>query len=80
MNDARDPILDELMVLGALAMNYLQTTHGNELGHDHHCPVQAGPWGHPTDEEVERCTCGWASFHRLFVKLDASGLRPLDHL
>jgi hypothetical protein len=78
--EAVDPIFDKLMVLGALAMNFLQTTHADALGHDHHCPVKSRPFGHPTESEVESCTCGWASFHLKFIELDAMGVRPLDRL
>lgn len=35
------------------------TTHGNDRGHDHHCPLGRGDdWYSPGDPA--RCTCGWA--------------------
>lgn len=50
-----------------LLLTWAETTHGNEFGHDHHCPHQSvadrkkGPWA---DEvaTTDHCTCGWAPF------------------
>jgi hypothetical protein len=45
--------------------DWQERTHGNEFGHDHHCPIphdyEKGPWiNEPGDPEV--CTCGWSAF------------------
>jgi hypothetical protein len=40
-------------------LNWYDTTHGNEFGHDHHCPI---PWNDRSPHQLEpndRCTCGW---------------------
>lgn len=42
----------DLQALGAVTLQFLQTTHGEQLAHDHHCP--AGK------RDPEHCTCGWA--------------------
>ena len=34
---------DLLQRLGAAALHFLRTTHGNELGHDHHCEGGVDP-------------------------------------
>jgi hypothetical protein len=48
-----------------LLLKWAETTHGNDFGHDHHCPeptdYKVGAWaGDPGDPE--RCTCGWSAF------------------
>lgn len=45
--------------MGAALLNWYDHTHGNEFGHDHHCPV---PWNESphTQEPDDRCTCGWS--------------------
>ena len=47
-----------------MLLRWAETTHGNEFGHDHHCPVQ---WDYQkawveavTEEDLKRCSCGWA--------------------
>ena len=42
-------------------LNWYDTTHGNEFGHDHHCPVPDRPNPHNAAPD-ERCTCGWSAF------------------
>lgn len=50
-------------------MVWMETTHGDEFGHDHHCPLpqftKKGPWIEEPGEQQqdpERCTCGWSAF------------------
>jgi len=63
-------VIPTLAVVGALAVNYLNTTHGVYLGHDHHCPIPYTPvLTTPTPEDVERCTCGWATFYGAYLKV-----------
>jgi hypothetical protein len=56
---APDPLREAALAL----LNWYDTTHGNEFGHDHHCPV---PWDdNPhTQTPDDRCTCGWSAFLR----------------
>lgn len=50
--------------LGRALMNWYDRTHGNEFGHDHHCPLQRIQ--HQTGDlysvelATDACTCGWA--------------------
>lgn len=57
--------IGELMVLGALAYNWLSTTHSSETGHDHHCPLSGLEPGDP-----ELCSCGWSTFYSKFLELE----------
>lgn len=71
----RNP-MPTLAVLGALAINWLNTTHTTYLGHDHHCPVETLAHGAPvtpTQDEVERCTCGWGTFFQAYVRVRDGG-------
>jgi hypothetical protein len=44
-------------------LNWYDTTHGNEFGHDHHCPA---PWSDEpyTQPIFDGCTCGWSDVQR----------------
>lgn len=53
----------DLQALGAVMLRFLQTTHDETLGHDHHCP--AGK------RDPEHCTCGWAPVEELFGMLES---------
>lgn len=64
-----DPALAELSVLGALAMNWMDTTHGNDLGHDHHCLVRTPGHEKPSERDIEECTCGWATFYAKYLSI-----------
>jgi hypothetical protein len=65
-----DKALDKLAVLGALAANWLDTTHGNELGHDHHCAERNPPGNEArTSGDPDRCSCGWATFYAAYLAL-----------
>ena len=66
-----------------LLYRWMETTHGNEFGHDHHCPLttdwQKGPW---TDEAGDPavCTCGWSAFRVAYdAAKEANGLKEVLH-
>ena len=59
-------VLKELAVLGALAYNWLSTSHADQLGHDHHCTLSGMDPAQP-----ELCTCGWSTFYAQYLKLEA---------
>jgi hypothetical protein len=43
----------------ALALyEWYETTHGNEFGHDHHCPQSREGTGRGEGD----CSCGWMAF------------------
>lgn len=44
-------------------LEFYETTHGNEFGHDHHCPV-----GRTSKEpaDTSACTCGWSLFEAAY--------------
>jgi hypothetical protein len=48
VNDGDRALADALL-------RWYDTTHANEFGHDHHCPVPDDP-----PQPDERCTCGWS--------------------
>ena len=49
--------------MGAALLDWYDTTHGNEFGHDHHCPA---PWNdNPHARPIfDGCTCGWSDVQR----------------
>lgn len=49
-------------------LNWYDTTHGDELGHDHHCPVDG------SNDPESRCTCGWTAV----VNADAARAARLE--
>ena len=55
----------------ALLYAWMERTHGNEFGHDHHCPLttdwQKGPWADPAGDPAT-CTCGWSAFRVAYDK------------
>jgi hypothetical protein len=68
--------LQRVIVAGRLLL-WAETTHGNDFGHDHHCPVptdyKVGAWASPTgDPEV--CTCGWSAFRMAYDSMQAEAL------
>ena len=54
-------------MLGAALLNWYDTTHGNNFGHDHHCPA---PWSDEpyTQPIFDGCTCGWSDVQRAEVR------------
>lgn len=47
-----------------LLLRWSETTHGNEFGHDHHCPVTddyGAAWVGKVAAD-DGCTCGWSTF------------------
>lgn len=65
-----DAIIGELAVVGALAINWLSTTHADEIGHDHHCQVPKGdPYREASPADLDRCSCGWATFYRAYLAI-----------
>jgi hypothetical protein len=57
IDDGRLPLpRQEDQRLAAALLHWYDTTHGNELGHDHHCPDSAREHRKGTTGE---CSCGW---------------------
>jgi hypothetical protein len=61
-----------------LLLTWAETTHGNDFGHDHHCPVSSfrdkkGPWA-DDNANPERCTCGWAAFRNAYDAMQAAAI------
>ena len=58
LHAALDAAADRRALLALLRPigNWYATTHSDELGHDHHCPI-------PTNGAMQKpgavCTCGW---------------------
>lgn len=47
--------------LAVAVLYWYDTTHGNEFGHDHHCPTGAAYAANPHQlQPDDRCTCGWS--------------------
>ena len=55
----------ELLVLGALAYNWMNTTHSSETGHDHHCQLTGLDPGDPA-----LCSCGWSTFYAKYLEIE----------
>ena len=55
------PALDAERLAADALLNWYDTTHGNEFGHDHHCPVPQTENPHTAVPDAG-CTCGWSSF------------------
>lgn len=54
-----------LVAAQAALYRWYETTHGNEFGHDHHCPYSVmgtlkGRGTRPADDK--ECSCGWDAF------------------
>jgi hypothetical protein len=45
-------------------LKWYDTTHGNEFGHDHHCPVRDDPASPHMGRPDDACTCGWSGVLR----------------
>lgn len=57
---------ERLQRLGSMALQFIRTTHGNELGHDHHCPWGANERPLPLNAD---CTCGWAALEAALAEV-----------
>ena len=51
-----DPAPDAEREAADALLAWHDTTHGNEFGHDHHCPLSR------RETDPARCTCGWSAF------------------
>jgi hypothetical protein len=55
--------------IGRAALEWINTTHGPALEHDHHCP--AYPLRQPPEQATEpECTCGLRGFEEALAKAD----------
>jgi hypothetical protein len=61
-------------------LEWVETTHGNEFGHDHHCPLRNGPEGPWVDEpgDPDVCSCGWSLFRLAYDEYSGGEPRRLD--
>jgi hypothetical protein len=64
--DPREPRLAGRLTAALRLLDWYETTHGNDIGHDHHC--MSSMKGPDHGDPGVPCSCGWDAF------LDAEAL------